>query len=115
MFPGSAPAVVHRFDQVGGVELIDVDLPRQPAADPTSRTVQARLHPNLIRHYSPPTYQLRVAQIPNGRLALSGGVFTAQDELVLESLWDEPHFERDFARMTRLTPPRRLISTGHPI
>jgi len=113
--PGSAPAVVQRFDQVPGVELIDVDLPREPAAAPTSRTVQARLHPNFIRHYSQPSYQLRVAQIPNGRLALSGGVFTRRDELVLESLWDGPHFERDFARMRRLPSPRRLTGTGASI
>jgi capsular polysaccharide biosynthesis protein len=111
----STPAVVQGFDQVRGVEVIDVDLPREPAADPTSRTVQARLHPNFVRHYSQPSYELRVAQIPNGRLALSGGVFTPQDDLVLESLWDQPHFERDFARMKHLPSPHRLTGTGASI
>jgi capsular polysaccharide biosynthesis protein len=100
------------MDQVASVEIIDVDLPRAPAPDPTSRTVQDHLHPNLTRHYAPPDYPLRVAAVPNGRLALSGGVFSASGDLIRESLWDDPHFERDFSRMRSLQPATKLKGTG---
>jgi Glycosyltransferase 61 len=91
-----ALSVVPSMEEVRGVTLTDVELPREPAPDPHSRTVQDSVHPALIRHHSMPTYPLRVAEIPGGRMIGSGAVLTPDGQLVLESLWDDDHFRRDF-------------------
>jgi capsular polysaccharide biosynthesis protein len=104
--------VVETFEQVAGVELVDVDLPRDPAPPPTSRTLQAALHPMFTRSYSQPAYPLRVVTLEHARLATgSGVVFTAADELVMETLWDHDHFVREFARPKRLPKPVRVSGT----
>jgi capsular polysaccharide biosynthesis protein len=87
---------IERMDDVRGVALVDVDLPREPAAPPTSRTVQPDMHPNFVRSYAAPPHQLRVAIVPDGRVMGSGAVVTTQGELVEESLWDIDHFRRHF-------------------
>ena len=111
--PGRRPRrLVDSFDRVAGVELVDVDLPREPAPPPTSRTVQAELHPMFTRSYSEPAYPLRVATLERARLATgSGVVFTAAGELVMETLWDHDHFVREFARPKRLPKPVRVAGT----
>jgi hypothetical protein len=108
----STPATVERFEDVEDVELVNVDLPRAPAPPPSSRTVQPELHPMFTRSYSPPTYPLRVATVPGGRLAsTSGVVITPGEEVVMETLWDAPHFEREFGRPKHLPPPTRVSGT----
>ncbi len=108
----SSPSTVGSFDLVEGVALVDVDLPRIPAPAPSSRTVQATLHPMFSRSYSEPAYPLRVATVPGGRLATeSGVVFTAGGDLVMETLWDREHFEREFGRPTVLPKPTRISGT----
>lgn len=96
------------MDEVAGVAIVDVDLPREPAPPPSSRSVQAELHPNFTRAYTPPEYPLRVASIPGGRLIGSGGVATDDGELVRESLWDDEHYRRDFARPPAVGEPTHL-------
>lgn len=100
--------MLQSMDDARGVALVDVDLPRSPAPPPSSRTVQPEGHPNLIRAYSEPTYPLRVARLPGGRLLSSGGVATSDGRLIFESLWDEPHLRRDFDPPPTLPAPRRL-------
>ena len=108
----SAPPIVDSFDEVADVELEDVDLPRDPAPPPSSRTVQAELHPMFARSYSQPTYPLRVATVPGGRLATASGLaITARGELVMETLWDHDHYLREFARPKALPPPTRIKGT----
>jgi hypothetical protein len=98
-----------RLEDIAHVEVVDVDLPQDPAPAPRSRTVQAEMHPMFTRAWSHPPPPLRVAVIPGGRLATgSGVVITAQGELVLETLWDAPHLRREFGRPRRLAAPRRL-------
>jgi len=106
---GPAPSVVASFDEVDGVELFDVTLPREPAPPPTSRTVQPVLHPMFTRTYSEPAYPLRVATLPGARLATTSGlVFTPGGDLVMETLWDHDHFVREFARPKPLPAPTRV-------
>ncbi len=106
------PATVDSFDCVEGVELVDVDLPRDPAPAPSSSTVQAELHPMFTRTYSEAAYPLRVATLPGGRLATgSGVVFTPAGELVMETLWDRPHFLREFGRPQPLPAPTHVPGT----
>jgi capsular polysaccharide biosynthesis protein len=95
-----------------GVQVVDVDLPHDPAPPPRSRTVQAELHPMFTASYSHEAHDLRVAIIPRGRLVTgSGVVITARGELLLETLWDAPHLAREFGRPRRLSPARRLPGT----
>jgi capsular polysaccharide biosynthesis protein len=95
------------MDDIRGVVLTDVDLPRDPAPDPQSRTVQPEIHPTFVRHYTPPTYPLRVAQIPGGHLIGSGAVLTADGKLVFESLWNQEHLQRYFQ------PPPKFPEAVH--
>jgi hypothetical protein len=102
-------ASIHDID---GAEVVNVDLPRDPAPPPRSRTVQSEPHPMFARSYSQESHDLSVAVVPRGRLATgSGAVITARGELVLETLWDTPHLAREFGRPRRLSPPRRLPGT----
>ncbi len=106
------PPTVDSFDGVEGVELVDVDLPRDPAPPPSSSTVEAELHPMFTRTYSEPAYPLRVATLPGARLATgSGVVFTPGGELVMETLWDRPHFLREFGRPKPLPAPTHVPGT----
>jgi hypothetical protein len=90
-------ATVSGFDSVAGAWVTDVELPSELGAPPRSRTVQAAVHPNLAPGDGKRMHRLRVAVIPRARLATSSGaVFTADGELVLETLWDEPHRRREF-------------------
>ncbi len=107
-----SPPVIETFDEVRGVALVDVDLPRVPAPPPTSTTVQAHLHPMFTRRYPEPAYPLRVATIPGGRLATSSGlVITPDGQLVMETLWDRDHYLREFPRSRPLPPPTRVPGT----
>jgi hypothetical protein len=105
-------SLVDTMDEARGASLTAVHLPRDPGPAPRSRTVQPQAHPNLARRYEVPSYALRVATIPFGRLALSGGVIDQAGALVMESLWDMPHFERDFAHAKRLAPVTKLSGVG---
>jgi len=97
------------FEDVHGVELVDVALPRAPAAPPHSRTVQRELHPMFTRSYTEPDYPLRVATIPGGRLATESGVVFARDgRLVRETLWDDDHYRRLFGKRMALAPATRI-------
>jgi capsular polysaccharide biosynthesis protein len=108
----SAPPIIETFDSVAGVRLVSVDLPRVPAPPPSSRTVQPELHPMFTRTYTEPTYPLRVAVVPEGQLVTgSGAVITAGGELVMETLWDRQHYEREFGHPMPRTAPTRVSGT----
>src|ERR1700735_319584 len=96
---GSRPPAsrIESFDSVSGVTLTDVELPRRVGGVCASRTIQKHPIPSFGSSVGPPSYPLRVVGIPHGRLATGGGVvFTADGDLVMETLWDQPHFSRDF-------------------
>lgn len=66
----------------------------------------------FTRTYSQASYPLRVATVANGQLmTASGVVLTAAGELVLETLWDEPHFEREFGRPRARTQATQISGT----
>jgi hypothetical protein len=104
--------VVSAMSDVPGAEVVEVNLPRDPAPSPPSRTVQSQVHQNLRHDHSVPSYPLRVAVLPHARLARSGGVISQDGALVFESLWDLPHYERDFAGRGRLASPTPLRGVG---
>jgi capsular polysaccharide biosynthesis protein len=109
--PARAAALpaVPDFDAVAGAEVIDVDTSAEPVAAPRSRTVQPSVHPNLAPVDAKLAPRARVAVVPEGRLATSSGaVISRQGELVLETLWDEPHRRREFDPPPQLPPPRRI-------
>jgi hypothetical protein len=100
---------VSTFDDVSGAQLTDVALPRDPASAPRSRTVQATVSEEL--RASPPVSDrlLRVATVPRARLAYSSGaVITQRGELVMETLWDQEHWLRDFNPPEELPAPVKL-------
>jgi capsular polysaccharide biosynthesis protein len=107
-----APPTVASFDGVAEAELVAVDLPRAPAAAPSSRTVAPELHPMFERTYSPPTYPLRVATVPGAELFTGSGAVLAPDgKLVMETLWDTPHYQREFGRPRPRTVARAVEGT----
>jgi capsular polysaccharide biosynthesis protein len=66
----------------------------------------------FTRSYTKPAYPLRVATVAGARLATGSGlVFTADGDLVIETLWDHDHFVREFSRPTRLPEPTRVAGT----
>jgi capsular polysaccharide biosynthesis protein len=101
-------AQVASFDEIPEVEITAVDLPRTPAAPPSSRSVQPQVHPVFVRAYPEPVHPLHVVAVPDGHLVTGGGVVLTRDEvLVGETMWDLEHFRRDF------DPPRRLSAPTH--
>jgi capsular polysaccharide biosynthesis protein len=85
------------FDAVTEAEVVTVSLPRDQGPAPRSKTVQEAAHPNLVPTTLRPMHSHHVAVIPGARLATSSGaVITADGRLVLETLWDRPHWERSF-------------------
>jgi hypothetical protein len=102
-------ASVASFDEVPDAELVPVSLPREPASDPRSKTVQPTPHPAFAHRNLAGSYPLRVAIVSDGRLATSSGlVLTRDGALVLETLWDEEHFHRELGRPQVLPAPSRL-------
>jgi capsular polysaccharide biosynthesis protein len=83
---------VPSFDDVPGAKIVDVDLPMA-----TSSTA------------APPAPR-RVAVLDRCRLATNGGVvITSDGAVVMESLWDEEHYQREFQRQhVRLRAPSPL-------
>jgi Glycosyltransferase 61 len=97
------------FAEVAGVEVIEVQVPSHDRVVPRSHSVQSRVHPILLAERLKPIPPARVAIVPHGRLTGdSGAVVTSNGRLVLESLWDEPHWERSFNPPPRLPPAARL-------
>jgi capsular polysaccharide biosynthesis protein len=101
---------VASFDDVVEAETVPVDLPREPAPRPSSRTVQAASHRVFTTMENPAAaYPLRVAIVPHGRLVTGSGlVLTRDGALVRETLWDDEHLAREFARPRVLSSPSRL-------
>ncbi|HTX12184.1 MAG TPA: glycosyltransferase family 61 protein [Solirubrobacteraceae bacterium] len=107
--PGGLLSIVADFDAVPGAEVIDVELPGKPRAVLASRSVQPEVHPNLAPTRLKPLHRLRVAVTPRARLTgTSGAVVTEDGHLVMESLWDRPHFDREFNPPPRLPAPVRV-------
>jgi capsular polysaccharide biosynthesis protein len=100
---------VATFDDVPDVTTVAVDLPREPAAAPQSRTVQPEPHPVFSMPNPAATYPLRVAIVPDGRLVTGSGLVVTRDgALVRETFWDDEHFARQLSRTRVLRSPRRL-------
>lgn len=56
-----------------------------------------------------PERPVRVATVPSGRLMDEGGVVVTDDgSLVLESVWDDEHYQRDYAERRRVPVPHQL-------
>jgi capsular polysaccharide biosynthesis protein len=107
--PHSPLVEVETFDSLSDVELVDVSLPFEPAPEASTRSVQSVTDPRLFSAAVGLSHRPRVAVVPQGRLATSGGaVITARNQLVLETLWDEEHRLRHFVPPPQLSPPRRL-------
>ncbi|MGH3261213.1 MAG: hypothetical protein ACRDNS_04370, partial [Trebonia sp.] len=97
------------FEEVPGAEIVDVELPHQPRRTFSSRSVQAQVHPRLAPTGLRPMHRLRVAVLPRaGLTGTSGAVVTEDGSLVMESLWDRPHWEREFDPPRRLPPAERV-------
>jgi Glycosyltransferase 61 len=102
--------IVATFDEIAGAKTIDVELPRDPAPAPTSRTVQPEPHPVFAREYREPDYPLRVAVVPQGRLVTpSGLVVSDAGEVVAESAWGTEHLRLEFGRPRLLHPATRIL------
>ncbi len=100
---------VAEFADVDGVEVIDVPIRPAERPVPRSNSVQPQVHPNLLAGRLKPIPPPRVAIVPRGRLTGdSGAVVSADGRLVLESLWDTPHWERSFNPPPRMPPATRL-------
>jgi capsular polysaccharide biosynthesis protein len=100
---------VRCFEELADVELIDIALPREDGFGGHTRTVQASPHPELLSEGVAQTHLPRVAVVPDGRLATSGGAVISRDgQLVLETLWDEEHRRRQFDPPPPLPTARRL-------
>jgi capsular polysaccharide biosynthesis protein len=100
---------VDTFDALTDVELIDAPVPVEDGIGGRTSTVQDAPDPRLQSSSMPPTHRPRVAIVPDGRLATSGGaVLTRDGQLVVESLWDEEHRLRQFDPPPQLPPARRL-------
>jgi capsular polysaccharide biosynthesis protein len=103
---------VTTFDAVRSAETVDADLPREQSPVPRTRTEGHRFPSDLVAPSQLPTYPLRVAVIPDGRLTgSSGAVVTPDGLLVLESLWDYHHWQRSFDPPERLPTAARLRGT----
>lgn len=102
------------FDAVPGVEVQDADALSDTPRFVEPRTVQQtpyQLYKDIADERRP-ARDIRVARVPRGRLMDDGGVVVAEDgSLVLESLWDEEHFQRDYCSRTRVPPPVQLEGT----
>jgi hypothetical protein len=100
---------VDRFEALDEVELFDVELPVEDAPAGTSQSIQGSTDPRLLSPSVGLTHRPRVAVLRDGRLATNGGAaISRQNQLVLETLWDEQHRLRHFVPPPRLPPPRRL-------
>jgi capsular polysaccharide biosynthesis protein len=88
--PRVGPRRLRSFDDVAGARTIEVE------------TITAR---SAAEHGRP-----RIGILPGCRLATGGGVVVTGDgALVMESLWDEEHYRREFLdRPVRLPRPARL-------
>lgn len=79
----------------------------------TTHTVQPSVHPRLLGEQAPARYPLRVAIVPNGRLATrSGAVVMPDGRFVRETVWDDAAWEREFAAPPILPAPT-LIAGRH--
>jgi hypothetical protein len=100
---------IDTLDDIDEADVVAVSLPQRPGPAPLSRTVQDAVHPNLAPTSIRPMHPVRVAVIPGARLASSSGaVITARGRLVLETLWDRPHWEREFNPPPVLPAARRI-------
>jgi capsular polysaccharide biosynthesis protein len=98
---------VKSFDDVAGAKIIAVDIPwATPGASRTHRSHE----PAALGASPPPHGPRRVAVLERCRLATDGGVvITGEGALVMESLWDDEHYEREFQRrQVRLRRPSIL-------
>lgn len=100
---------IQSFADLTEAEVIDVQVPREPAPRPASRTVQDHLPDGLVVHPAPADFPLRVAVVPDARLAApEGAVIVRSGHLVRESLWDEEHWRRSFCPPPVLPDPVRV-------
>ena len=112
LLPGvmSYRKVADSYDDVDGVELQPAAIGSWAPRFPSARTLgpdDSGWYDGMVR--TPiPQRQIRAVKIPHGRVVSSAGIVTADGTLVKESLWDQEHFERDFSRPRRVTPPHRV-------
>jgi Glycosyltransferase 61 len=78
------------------------------------RTVQPTPHEQFadIVNEALPKRVVRAVEIPRGRLIDDGGAVVLPDgSLVLESLWDEEHYRRDYSSPKKVLSPIELTGT----
>jgi|GEM_PF-6113959 len=118
LWAGGSPVYsghVATFDAVPGVGAVDSPINRTLTSASSIRTLHTR-DERLEAMYEPERrrseYRARVATVPDGRLVTdSGVVVTPEGDLVLETLWDEYHLGRNFARPPRLRKPTPIPGT----
>jgi hypothetical protein len=103
---------VDSFDDIPDATTVDADI------DDAVRFVSARtLQPTpddrfcRIASEALPKRVVRAAHIPGGRLMDGGGVVVADGSLVLESLWDHEHFDREYRAPSVVRAPARIEGT----
>ncbi|MGO9822447.1 MAG: glycosyltransferase family 61 protein, partial [Solirubrobacteraceae bacterium] len=105
---------VDGFDQVPGAVIAPTDIVGEQPRFVSARTLQEipyRYYDEVTRRKSPDRV-IRAAAIPDGRLMHDGGVVVTRDgALVLESLWDVDHYERDYVTPKRVAPAYELEGT----
>jgi capsular polysaccharide biosynthesis protein len=105
------PDAVERLDQVPEAEVFDAGLPVAPAAPVAARTLQRERAAILDGAFArtPREFHPRAARVDGGRLVTGGGVVVAPDgRLVVETMLDDEHWRREFARPRRVRRARRI-------
>jgi hypothetical protein len=77
------------------------------------RTVQSTAYQHFadIVHERLPKRSIRAVEVPHGRLMDDGAVVLPDGSLVLESLWDEEHYQRDYSSPKKVSSPVELTGT----
>jgi len=105
---------VPSFEGVAGATIMPgsppTNLPRYTAA----KTLQTKTYEYFgeVMTEPLPSRSIRAVMVSDARLLGDAGAVVAKDgSLVLETLWDEEHYERDFARLRRARKPRAVEGT----
>jgi capsular polysaccharide biosynthesis protein len=110
--PALVRSTVPTFDEVAGAWCVRYPPSTWTGPQRVVRTAQPGALPvieDLRREPTARCWRPRVAMVPDGTLVTRSGAVVSRDHrLVLESLWDDHHYRREFARSPAIGRPVRL-------